>query len=353
MKYKKQNILRGICFHWEQIKIKFINLKIKTMESQKNENRKVPQVINTQGDFGTRDKCNEVIFMARTTEDCKCPGCSRKVRDVYRPRQNRNEYMCRNCYSVLTLYSGTIFEASNIPIEYWFYTLQQVFDNSFGITSKKLEKRLNVSVKTALYMLFKIRTALKELNPKTIAGEFVECDEVFPKTGTGGFGKDAGQGSGNKERTSPVAVLACRETGHVIAKVVLKIDSTLRSFVVKHVPRGGTILTDGNIAYRKLIDEGMEYKHFSVKHPSVGKRNGQWVLGIASTNRCENFNSFLKTMHRFYRFVSAKHVQGYVDELVFRFNHRHDDTKMMETFLDSLSNAEIKERKNFRGRRFL
>jgi hypothetical protein len=311
--------------------------------------------INPYGTLGTREKCNEQIFLARTTEDMLCTGnegkCGKSVRKHYKPMQKRNEYMCKVCYSRIRLYSGTIFEATNLPVEYWFYALEEVFDSPLGITRKKLARRLKISKKTAGYMLRKIRMELGSLNPTKLEGFYLECDETFPKTGSGGYGKAAGEGSGNKERVTPVAVLACRETGKIVARVVYRVDAMLIEFIANHAKKGATILTDGNVVYKKLKEE--EFKLFQVKHPSTNKRNGEWVLDIASTNRCENFNSFLKAMMRQYRSVPVKSIQAFVDELVYRFNHAHNEDEMMETFLNSLPQATVVDRKNFRGGRGL
>jgi transposase-like protein len=67
---------------------------------------------------------------------------------------------------------------------------------------------------------------------------------------------------------------------------------------------------------------GRYYKHSIVDHSKK-----QYVDGNTSTNGIENFWSVLKrTFNGSYIHISKKYMQLYVDECVFRFNHRKDES---------------------------
>lgn len=55
-----------------------------------------------------------------------------------------------------------------------------------------------------------------------------------------------------------------------------------------------------------------------------------WVSGTAHVNTLESFWGLLKRgISGVYHSVSAKHLQPYVNEYVFRYNHRRGDAPML------------------------
>ena len=53
------------------------------------------------------------------------------------------------------------------------------------------------------------------------------------------------------------------------------------------------------------------------------------MSGDVHTNTIESFWSLLKNgLRGVYRSTSAKHLQGYLNEYVWRYNHRDDDAAM-------------------------
>ena len=62
-------------------------------------------------------------------------------------------------------------------------------------------------------------------------------------------------------------------------------------------------------------------------HASVRRSVGEFVNGMAHTNRIESFWSMLKRAHKgVYHKMSAKHLQRYVDEFAGRHGIRERDT---------------------------
>ena len=61
---------------------------------------------------------------------------------------------------------------------------------------------------------------------------------------------------------------------------------------------------------------------------------GQYIDRSTHTNTIEGFSANLKTgMHSNYKKVSRKWLQGYLNEFMWRYNHRSDGRAMFETLL--------------------
>ena len=78
------------------------------------------------------------------------------------------------------------------------------------------------------------------------------------------------------------------------------------------------VYTDEYLIYDGLKKHG--YNHKRVHHASK-----VWVVGDAHTNTIEGFWSVLKRdINGVYHAVSEKYLQSYVNEYIFRYNHRQD-----------------------------
>jgi transposase-like protein len=105
---------------------------------------------------------------------------------------------------------------------------------------------------------------------------------------------------------------------------------TLYPIIKEHVIPDSMVYTDEYRVYDRLRGQG--YHHKRVYHSSK-----VWVLGEAHTNTIEGFWSVLKRGIRgVYHAVSEKYLQCYVDEYMFRYNHRNDNKPMFLTVLEKI-----------------
>jgi len=85
----------------------------------------------------------------------------------------------------------------------------------------------------------------------------------------------------------------------------------------KHVEAGSAIFTDALKSYEGLS----EFEHQVVDHAV------EYVCGKVHTNGMENFWSLLKRgLKGTYISVEPFHLFRYIDEQVYRYNHRKDET---------------------------
>ncbi len=87
------------------------------------------------------------------------------------------------------------------------------------------------------------------------------------------------------------------------------------------------IYTDELPLYEQLYWTG--YRHEAIKHKS-----GKYVVGRTHTNTIDGFWSLVKNgLRGVYRQVGPRHLQRYLDEYAFRYNHRGNPKPMFLAML--------------------
>jgi len=259
-----------------------------------------------------------------------CPKCQ-KVTKHHRVK-TRTSYSCQVCGHHEHPMRGTVFEDSATSLRLWFYAIFLMSQTRCGISAKQLERELGVTYKTAWRMFNKIRSMLVQDDDHFFTGP-VEVDEAY----IGGLAKwkNRGRKTGRPGVMDKSTVLGMvqrkgphRRRSTVVAQVVP--DNTRGSLLPKigrKVFPASTVYTDDFRSYDQLWQMG--YRHSRVYHSQ-----GIYVWGSAHTNTIEGFWALLKSGIRgAYHGVSTKWLQSYVDEYVFRYNHRTDPRGMFHAFL--------------------
>ena len=257
-----------------------------------------------QKQFPTDESCLAHIFNQRFPDGCKCPKCGK---DTFHPVKNRRSYACSCGYQVYPT-EGTIFHKSSTSLVLWFYAIFLMAQSKNGVSAKELERHLGVTYKTAWRMAKQIRKLMSD-NDEPFDGEF-EADETYVG------GKRRGKRGRGAEGKTPVFGVVKRQGGVKTSIVENVRQVTLMPLIRKMVKSGSLIFTDESNSYNKV--ESMGYSHEKVKH---GKN--EYVRGNTHTNTIEGFwSQFKRSVHGTFHCVSPKHLQLYLDEFSFRYNHR-------------------------------
>ncbi len=311
-------------------------------------------------DFPDDETCLNWLWLTRYATDdegteAQCERCEEiRVFKRYDTKQQRQSWTCTACGLNVHPTAGTIFHKSSTSLHLWFYAMYMMTSTRCGISAKQLERELGVTYKTAWRMFTLIRNELMGPEDVTLSRE-VEMDETYiggkPRQSDKAAWAREAAGAWNEkhvrqslaqkwsaEHKTAVFGMAQRNGarlpdqkargGKVVAVVVPSVQAaTLRAEMANHVEPGTKLYTDDAPVYRRLRLEGW-------KHEAVNHSERVYVSGDIHTQTIEGFWSLVKRgIDGTHHAVSAKWLQGYVNEYVWRYNHRGDGRAMFATLL--------------------
>lgn len=281
-------------------------------------NKDFNSIIDLLNAFPNKQTCIDHLEQLRWNGNIISPFDS--TSKVYKCKDNK--YRCKNTGKYFNVKTNTLFDNTKIELRKWFLAIYIVTSHKKGISSMQLAKDIDVTQKTAWFMLQRIRNCFGISDNNQLDNE-VEIDETF----VGGKNKNRhankkienSQGRSYKDKTPVLGMI--ERKGNLIAKVITDTKAeTLTPEVIKAVKDTASVITDEWLGYKSLK---RFYDHNFVKH-----NEGEYLNGRVYTNTIEGFWSLLKRgIVGIYHFTTRKHLQKYVDEFVFRYNTRDDSTR--------------------------
>jgi transposase-like protein len=285
--------------------------------------------------------CRDYLAKARW-EDGKaiCPYCGHGKCYVI---ENGWRYKCgsKECHKKFSVTVGTIFEASNIPLNKWFMAVYLCTAHKKGISSYQLGKDIGVSQKCAWFMLHRIRELMR-VKTEIKLDNIVEVDEVYIGGKVSNMSKRKRtmlREAGMALRTKTMVVGMIERAGDLKLIAMGKDNSyqTMQPVIKENVDKDAVVITDSLASYVGLNE------HFAA-HEAVNHTDYEYVRdSVFHTNTIEGaFSHFKRSIYGIYHQVSVKHLSRYCDETMYRYNFR----KMKDTgrFIMSLgkSNGRLK-----------
>jgi transposase-like protein len=276
--------------------------------------------------FSDYENCRKAVMQIRWPDGTiRCPRCG-SINVHYMAASRLWKCYEKHPRQKFSLKVGTIFEDSPLPLEKWLPALWLLVNCKNGISSYELARALDITQKSAWFMLHRLRLALQGKDGGKLGGE-VEVDETYIGGKSRNMHKAVRERRGISQGTSmagKVAVMGLLDrhgkdgTSQIRLQVVEgRKRRHFRPVIDRHIERGASIHTDSHPSYNEL---GTDHAHNVIDHAEA------YVDGNIHTNGCENFWSLLKrAIKGTYVSIEPFHLFRYLDEQSFRFNERRGD----------------------------
>ena len=111
-------------------------------------------------------------------------------------------YQCNACRKQFTVTVGTVFERSHIPLNKWLLATFLFCSSKKGISAHQIHRMLDVTYKSAWFMMHRLREAMAPDSPEMFGGpdKIVEADEMYVGK-KAGIRKHPGSGGYAHKRT--------------------------------------------------------------------------------------------------------------------------------------------------------
>lgn len=298
--------------------------------------------------FPTQNRRIELLENLRWENTPACPTCACTEVTLFKPRKHYRH--CNSCNRQFTVFMGTIFQSTKIPLEKWFHIITFAVNSKRGISAKDVSKHVGITHSTAWFAMMRLRCAMAEW-PFDLQG-IIEGDEMYygPK----------------KPRKRAANMLP--EVKHLTKEQLKELPSsekwarnprgkgTLKKPVIGMVERGGKIavrvvpkatpdrlmellLANVNLSESILMTDGSkDYNRMNslIERHIVDHSKKEYAKeGGIHTNTIEGFWANLKNSIRGAHIrVDYQYLPFYVAEYAYRYNRRH--MKPQEMFWDLL-----------------
>jgi len=268
--------------------------------------------------FADPENCHQFMIAVRWSDGIvRCPYCDATKLTWL---ANAKVYRCYGDHAKqkFSLKVGTIFEDSAIGLDKWWPAVWLISNCKNGISSYELGRYIGVTQKTAWFMLHRIRKAMQAKSFMKVGGNGapVEVDETFIGGKARNMHRNKRKAAMEYKHKGKTVVLGILERGgKVRAEIVADRNKpTLQGKVNEHIAKGAEVMTDELLSYWGL---DKDYAHKVINHAC------EYVQGNIHTNGMENFWSLLKrSLGGTYIAVEPFHLSRYLDEQMFRYNHR-------------------------------
>lgn len=267
--------------------------------------------------YGTELQCYRALYRSRWPKGFRCPACNDRRRVSFQ-REGQIYYQCRACRHQTTLLSGTLFEATKLPLQTWFLAMHLLTSAKTNMAALALKRHLGVSYRTAWRLKHKIMQAMTEREETRQLSGFVQIDDAY--LGGERNGGKPGRGSQNKQAFI-VAVQTDETLEHPVCAVLEPVrgfdNASIQAWANRRLTPEAEAFTDGLGAFRRFADLGHAHTLIQTddRRAATETKGARWVNVVLSNAK--------RALDGVYHSIKqAKYARRYLAEAAYRFNRR-------------------------------
>jgi ribosomal protein L37AE/L43A len=279
--------------------------------------------------YGTEELCRAALQAARWPAGFVCPACGGAARTSFE-RAGLRYWQCGKCRRQTSLISGTIFEASKLPLSRWFMAMQLLTQSKNNVAALELKRLLGVCYRTAWLMKQKILEAMRLAEADRKLCGRIEVDDAY----FGGETSGAKTGRGTLNKVPFVAAVQTTASGQPVYACLNPQRPTheaMAAFAARHIAPTATVVTDGFSCYGPASLGG-------ATHQRIVTGGGKAAVALPQFKAVNTLLSNLKTAINgtYHAFGFAKYAHRFLAERQFRFNRRFNMKTILCSLLHSL-----------------
>jgi hypothetical protein len=255
------------------------------------------------------------LIKARWPKGFVCPSCGCGHSGSFR-REGRLYFQCTACRHQSSLISGTIFEATKLPLSRWFLAMHLLTQSKNNVAALELMRHLGVCYKTAWLIKHKLMEVMRLREDARQLDGRVEIDDAY----LGGERSGGKTGRGSENKVPFVAAVQTTPAGQpqwVCLRQQPFTSEEVAVFAARSLAPSATVVSDGLWCFGAVQIVG-------AAHERVVTGSGKASTAVPQLRAV---NTFLGNLKRalggtYHAFDFAKYAHRYLAEAQYRFNRR-------------------------------
>jgi ribosomal protein L37AE/L43A len=280
--------------------------------------------------YGSEDKCEVALIASRWPSGFACPCCGSRVNSSFR-REGRLYFQCSACRHQCSVISGTVFEATKLPLVRWFLAMHLLTQSKNNVSALELKRHLGVCYKSAWLMKHKLMEVMRVREDSRQLDGRVEIDDAY----LGGERSGGKIGRGSENKVPFIAAVQTSADGQPEFACFAQQRFTLEEvalFAAKSLAPSATVVSDGLWCFQGVAIVGAE-------HQRIVTGGGRACVELPQFKAINTLLSNLKTAlsGTYHAFDFAKYAHRYLAEVQYRFNRRFDLASILARLLRAAS----------------
>ena len=157
--------------------------------------------------YGSDEQCEAALIASRWPSGFACPACGCGHSSSFR-REGRLYFQCAACHHQCSVTSGTIFEATKLPLSRWFIAMHLMTQANNNVSALELKRHLGVRYKSAWLVKHKLLQVMTEREEQRVLDGRVEIDDAYL-----GGERPGKRGRGSENKVSFVVAVQTADDG--------------------------------------------------------------------------------------------------------------------------------------------